>query len=491
MGELEVGDLLNKKSILRISLTIALSWALALAVTNPASGAGLLNPDDPYLGKGIGLNIVENYVNNGHQASAISGYQSENGQVSNIFDCSILSICLNKSDINIQGNLLLPVCQTATDKDCLIGLEVSRNGSSWQSAEFRFEAPALNSPGQENVGLPRTGGVSIWRVAGDSQFEEMLLSVHFELQTNYQKAINRFVHRSVAMNIIPFEFRSGNYKVPTVSEFTDPSGRRNVSIGAVPSDCAWVSEIQCGMVTEFPSDLKLRATFNLRREIGGWLAGRVQKPEVQISDLKNGQVHISVSGSPAVVPKIFASTGPETAADISERAFPNLNRNYRGIVNSRSNIPSALTAIEAFRELAGDSSVGNYLTWSFISEPVTSSCISANTGFQGFVSTNASYYQATPPDYSAGFLNYTVAGYHFGPDKKTPNLGRYDLVMTSKFAKCLYGLKRIPRYATVRIASENGNTSASTAVLSEKNGWLKLSASGFTFSTKTIKIKLK
>jgi hypothetical protein len=210
---------------------------------------------------------------------------------------------------------------------------------------------------------------------------------------------------------------------------------------------------------------------------------------VSIGKLANGQSQVIVAGSIVPVPKVYVSASKQAGLTAAEKAFPGAFGT--GVFNMKANQPGIVGALEAFRALAKDSTVGDYSVWSFGSAQMNSNCSRSNPGFQGFVSTNSTYYQATPPSFSSGYLNYVVSGYHFGPDGKTPNLGRYDLLMTTKFAKCLYGFKRVPKYASVRIATDGGASSASTTTLSEKKGWLKLAAAGFTFSTKTIKVKLK
>jgi hypothetical protein len=108
----------------------------------------------------------------------------------------------------------------------------------------------------------------------------------------------------------------------------------------------------------------------------------------------------------------------------------------------------------------------------------------------GVVSTNSMGYDGNPPKFVDGSLNYRVSGFHLGPDGKTPNLGTYDLVLRSDAARCLYGFSNAPVSATVSISGADGSQNVATTVVSEKDGWLKMKAAGFTFSEKQIKIKI-
>jgi hypothetical protein len=62
--------------------------------------------------------------------------------------------------------------------------------------------------------------------------------------------------------------------------------------------------------------------------------------------------------------------------------------------------------------------------------------------------------------------------------------------MRSETARCLYGFGKTPLYATVSVLNDKGTKSTASTVVSEKNGWLKMAAYGFTFSKKTIKVKI-
>jgi hypothetical protein len=63
--------------------------------------------------------------------------------------------------------------------------------------------------------------------------------------------------------------------------------------------------------------------------------------------------------------------------------------------------------------------------------------------------------------------------------------------MRSDVARCVYGFTAAPIRATLSIVNDEGNQKVATEILGEKNGWLYLSAGGFTYSSPTIKVKLE
>jgi hypothetical protein len=110
----------------------------------------------------------------------------------------------------------------------------------------------------------------------------------------------------------------------------------------------------------------------------------------------------------------------------------------------------------------------------------------------GLVTSNALTYSDGAPtfDASTGDLTYKVASPHFKEDGKIA-LGTYDLAIRSDVVRCLYNFTNAPIRATISITSEDGNNQVATTVVNEKDGWLYLSAKGYTFSSPTIAVKMQ
>jgi hypothetical protein len=68
--------------------------------------------------------------------------------------------------------------------------------------------------------------------------------------------------------------------------------------------------------------------------------------------------------------------------------------------------------------------------------------------------------------------------------------GTYDLKIKSDVARCIYGFSKAPIQASLSILSEDGTTQTATYTVNESDGWLSLSANGFTYSAPTIQVKL-
>jgi hypothetical protein len=164
----------------------------------------------------------------------------------------------------------------------------------------------------------------------------------------------------------------------------------------------------------------------------------------------------------------------------------------KGVVSAAPGNERIFEYLEYWRPLLKDIAPKTNTFWTLNSTRWTSSnkCLSDTTRVLGVVSTNSMGYDGTAPKFVDGFLNYRVAGLHFAADGKTLNLGTYDLVLRSDAARCLYGFSSAPVSATVTIAGADGTQNIATTVVTEKDGWLKMKAAGFTFSEKQIRVKI-
>jgi hypothetical protein len=122
---------------------------------------------------------------------------------------------------------------------------------------------------------------------------------------------------------------------------------------------------------------------------------------------------------------------------------------------------------------------------------IGNSCGQKFDEFTGIVSTNSTQYLAGPPVFNKATdeLEYKVAGPHLLPNGELSR-GTYDLTLRADFAKCLYGISGTAFRATISVISDNGQSVNAVTTVGEKNGWLNMSAKGFTYSSPTIKVKL-
>jgi hypothetical protein len=159
----------------------------------------------------------------------------------------------------------------------------------------------------------------------------------------------------------------------------------------------------------------------------------------------------------------------------------------------RSDDERALELIKTYASQVNDIAAETYTSWqvkSIASYTNPSACIQDTTRLVGLVTTNSMSYSGSAPEWINNTLAYDVAGLHFMPDGKTVVEGTYDLAIRSDVARCLYGFSKAPISATINVTGANGETKTATTVVNEKDGWLKLAAYGFSFSSPTISVKI-
>jgi hypothetical protein len=122
---------------------------------------------------------------------------------------------------------------------------------------------------------------------------------------------------------------------------------------------------------------------------------------------------------------------------------------------------------------------------------------SCSTGdFQGFVSSNSMTYGTALPNYDGESMSYDVASPHYKPGGKDYAAdafsGRYDLLLTEAYARCVWGIKDALPKIEVNVYKTDGTVDSSAKVVGglDSTGFFKFSATGFTFSAPKIKIKL-
>ena len=119
-------------------------------------------------------------------------------------------------------------------------------------------------------------------------------------------------------------------------------------------------------------------------------------------------------------------------------------------------------------------------------------CIRSATGVSGIVSTNSTLYAEGPPAYNSTTktIDYKVAAPHYEKDGTSVFKGRYNLMIRSDIARCIYKFTNAPISSTIEVIDENGAPTTAITNVSETNGWVRLDASGFSFSAPVVRVSI-
>ena len=392
-----------------------------------------------------------------------------------------------KCDFNDQSqtlvvNSILPFCTDLTQGHCVESLLFAKEGEDFIPAKYlRSPEGGQTFPASPSMDFPGDGAPSIWQADNAQHSAGNNYSVVVRLSMIYDHNSKKFTPHTLNATVVPIREVSGNYKPDFVSGATN--------------NCAFIEIGKCGYPQDFPKDTKVKLSFRVTNKIGGWFQGRLKDPKLEVSRLDANTNIITVDASPSTVAR-FAVPKIKSLFTDQEKEFYSFSR-WGTAAGEGSGPEGGQTSysfpfIEYFRESLKDTASGINTYWSLTTTASGSGsgCLSDTSKVQGIVTTNAMGYDGNSPSFVNGFLDYKVSGFHYLPDGQTEVQGTYDLVMRSETARCLYGFSAAPIYATVNIVSGSSSTIVGTTTVNEKNGWLKLAAYGFTFSEKTLKVKI-
>jgi len=287
----------------------------------------------------------------------------------------------------------------------------------------------------------------------------------------------------------------------------NPGGAFGVNGSDVLQDgtvCAATEVGKCFAVRQFPEGYKFGLKLRLTTKQSGWFHGRFYLPSITITNWKSGQ-ELSIEAEPVKVPSLeFSVPNAEIPQAIRTIVFNGQEWGMSGDGKGRTLLDEylggqrAMDLVSGFAPAYKDKATKTTSYWSFrtlIQQGDMNnvySCSASNSAVSGLVTTNALSYSAGPPafDKATSSLNYKVASPHYEADGTTVALGSYDLALRSDVARCIYGFSKAPIQAEISITSQDGERKVATTVINERNGWLYLSAKGFTFSSPTINVKL-
>lgn len=406
--------------------------------------------------------------------------------VDSSFDCIKAVWAVDSSGKKIDGQYLnsLPVTGT-TDRAAIASLKLSAArgfGGLWKIPGV------LNSGGEDNYFVSARSNGWIYKKSGEALNAS---------QVSFGPLMT---------GIIPVKPVTGSYK-PMESRPT--WGRLGATMDSGPKyspdgqRCTVVDTGICELPQDFPDGYRFGMSVQLTQRINGWFHGRIARPSIAIEPSSNGQL-ITIEAEPVkistldfMIPnaEIPESVRKVIFADVDWGIMGGANEGMQTMLNGLDNAQT-MEIMTAMLPTIGDKATKTTQYWSFRTltgwnnQEVTR-CSGSSTQVGGVVTTNALTYSAGPPTYNkeTGALEYKVASPHYEADGKEA-IGTYDLAVKSDVARCIYGFSSAPISATISILNDSGEQKIATTIVNERNGWLYLSAKGFTFSSPTIRVKL-
>lgn len=458
------------------------------------------------------------------QAFTADGTELQKSKYTSVENCKSVGEpnCGTEKYFNYFANL--GECDSTLSSDCI--QSVSATDSAGKSLKVNSlgafpKVEPYGFAGNPDLNLPTGGSTFLVDIPKAPHKGGTQYLVVAQMQGNKMFGEAKFSLQQFNLGIFAVSKVSGNY-LPTspalkISEFTVPLG--GISGGPQALDlatgkrapCAQMTSTECYVAWPMPLDVKFGVTLKLHTQITGWLHGRTSNTTANISKAADGDQVVEVTGNPSVVPTVFTSflrsDLPKAISDYyvahPEIAYLGYGAGERDPVTKINKwllkAPTNYTAQELEEVLLWygalkDKAPFAPTEWSLRSTSTggdANNCFKDNTQLNGIVTTNSNYFLSGPPVFNKQemTLDYKVASPHFLPNGDIFK-GVYNLVVRSQVARCLYGFSSAPVSASISIVSADGVTQAATTVLGEKNGWLYLSAAGFTFSSPIVRVAL-
>ncbi|NCA18295.1 MAG: hypothetical protein EBR76_00765 [Actinobacteria bacterium] len=401
--------------------------------------------------------------------------------------CDFASAKWGQDQRGIIGMSVLPYCATSASENCIENLEISYQGKAYAPAKH---LRMLNSGlvQQPDPSLNYLGGAStsIWDDSGIEGSLGRSYQTNVVYSVNYDPELKKFSINNIAFGITPFREVTGSYRAPSI----DPSKPANLRVEwGTDRKTIWEENGRAGIATDFPADARYRITARVTNQITGWYKARLQDPQVSINKFSALNNRVTIEGKPVSVPSFAYKKSKRDFTPLENKWWQN-NGQSNNTTPAGADQQDIFEYLDYFRPLVKDTVAGFNSLWTVNSTNWgnDNKCLMDTSRVVGIVSTNAMGFNGNSPKYENGTLNYQVGGMHYLPDGKSLVEGTYDLLLRSEAARCLYGFSNAPIQASISVTGDQNQRTAVTSMI-EKDGWIKLSAYGFNFSSPNISVK--
>jgi hypothetical protein len=521
--------------------TVIVAATLALTMGLQVVAHAATSPDEQFVvsapttdGRQIGINLADEKM----AALAFSLLEAKTG-VSNDPMSRILTKtqCLQigspgcESEKYFQYNALLGNCETTATSDCINEVTAIDSSGKEHTGTFVEKFPGNTSYtyiGDPAVNLPSGSSAFIVDFPQIPHRGGSLYLIVTYMQGSRGIGEQKFKVESFSSAIHAISKISGNFGVPGPENNLRPdhilAGRASRGGDYSTIDPTSGSKVSCLMTSlkfcavgwPLPVEVEFNLTLKLRQKISGWLHGRLDGAEAKISNAGDGDQLLKISGKPVTVPGIFKwfkqsdlptplknfyATYSETQMRAGGSGWQGLN----GEIDGPDGLPFSIMKenfgygegsfreVSAWIDAVGDKATYAPTVWTFrsIEGQEYENCMKGSDSLSGIVTTNSTMYIGNPPTFNKAdqTLDYKVMAPHYLPDGSEFK-GSYDLLIKSDVARCIYKFSSAPISASVSIISSDGTAQVATTVVGERDGWLTLSAKGFTFSAPTLRVKL-
>lgn len=462
--------------------------------------------------------------------SFLATFKAENQKIVGMKPCKSLEECPKEFSGQV-ADINLTLCSNAKEENCIRGIRATNLQTKKVITKFvprpeltqEFNARIKGSP---EVDLPNGGNPLVVSIAEAPHAGGDLYLIKSDYYAKRKSPNEKFKLDLITNAIYPITVENGQFEGggPNLDPRTYV-GQRFSGGGNNPPPYlnGFITDPRCLMATRniclvpqaFPENFSFGITLRANQGFTSWLYGRLANPVVTVSKAKVDEkaMLVNIDAEPVKVPLVY---GWAKNSELPAQLLANYEKDRGGglyfgesrgapldsisILKGHSNKYDDLGIEEmlAWMPLLGDKAAAMPSQWSFQTLVLgsdtaakLSKCTSTSASLSGLIFTNASVFSSGAPTFDAnsGSLDYKVAAPHLKPNGDLM-AGTYDLVLSSTVARCIYGFTKAPIGAKISITNADGTNQVATTIISEKDGFFRMGAYGFGFSSPTIKIKI-
>jgi hypothetical protein len=353
-------------------------------------------------------------------------------------------------------------------------------------------------------GIPRGGTIGIWQVPGQIHTggnDQYSIGARIE----YSGDKNGGTITGFQASVVPIRIQNGSYhKMELIERVDTARGGKTIPVFNYHiGNCVWQEADKCAIAQQWQTKAITSLKIRVPKEITGWLYGRLANPSIVVTDFNKSLNSVTITAQPVTVQGSKPLVDFNNIPTDMKNFLTSNNKNPFPVGSGYSNggwvwqIPTdnfdSLDWYKNWFPYSNDKADGLVDYWNVKSIPaqnVGSPCLTSTKDLVGLVTSNSMLYSGSAPVFQDGSMQYKVTSLHYMPDGVTPFQGTYNLVIRSSAARCLYKFSSAPVQAVVEVINPNGTNQIAATTLTESDGWLRLAASGFTFSSPTLKFKL-
>jgi hypothetical protein len=393
--------------------------------------------------------------------------------------------CISQVEYQLPGGDWKPATPTSdlTQRDVF-------QGSLLPNGEWELHYTSQYSE-DLNKNRPQGDAARLWVFSDASHGGGNTYQVSAQLTGGYEST-DRYMPDNFVVQVIPQK----RVRVESTDAPKNCLEPQSTFIRSKPTDTVG----NCVTNYDFPKELNIRIKIKLAsflNSINGWFDSRIRDLTIDIDEMSRT---MTLEGKPLIVPT--AATRQIKYEELESQGLNPVSKNVQEI-QTRSNLgtggsyqlntPQTINEFIKIGKNLLPSALGENTIWQINSLPQfyyeNTKCL--NKGIiNGIVSTNATVYDSTAPKWNDddSSLNFRVGAAHHLSNKDVFR-GYYSMIVNNVTARCYWGNNLANASASISVLGENGEQNVATTSVVTRNNWTYFNASGFTFSTPTIKVK--